>query len=503
MPEVVQVFDSADQRSKVADGFENFVSRVGINAGQNQNVLSASFYAFNLLTKNRLQLEAAYRGSWIVGQMVNAVAEDMTKAGINITTNQKDFDIKKLQREIIRRQIGNSLCSTIAWARLYGGAIAVMQIEGQALHTPLDFTTIKQGQFKGLVVYDRWQINPDLTDLIRQGPELGMPRFYQIVTDWDTTNPAELKGSGYVKVHHSRVIRQIGIELPYNQAITEMMWGESELERLWDRLISFDSTSMDTANLVNRANNRVVSIDQLREIVAAGGPALKGLQAQFDMMREFQTNEGLTLLDKDDVFTQTSYSFAGLDSVLLQFGQQLSGATGIPLVRLFGQSPAGLSATGDADLRTYYDNINAKQNSKLTNAWEKILRAMFPSVFGKEMPEDLEFTFVPLWQMSELDRATLNNTNTTTVIAAEEAGLVKRSTAMKELRAMSGDGGLFSNITDEDIAEAEQNDDPPIPDLVKPEKDPAAEGPKAEEAIEQTKDAALVAKVKRWFSKSR
>lgn len=456
-----KIFQTTDKKkTKTADGFDNFLSRVGL---RNDNVLSAGIYLFNLMTRNRVQLEAAYRGSWIVGQVIDTVAEDMTKAGIDITTNEGDEDIKDLQANLSRLRIWQSICSKTKWERLYGGAIAVLQIEGQDLATPLDIDTITQGQFKGLVVFDRWQLNPVLQPLIQQGPQMGLPEFYQITNNPTQTLSASPTATGQQTVHHSRCIRGVGIELPYFQAITEMLWGESILERLWDRLISFDTATLSCANLIERANNRTVGIEGFRQIIAAGGQAQKALERQFEMMRTFQTNEGLTLLDKNDSFATTSYSFAGLSDVMLQFGQQLAGASGIPLVRLFGQSPAGLNSTGDSDLRTYYDNINSQQEAKLRDGVDKILKIMWISTFGRPAPKDMEFTFVPLWQMSALDKATIGKTNAETIIGALDAGLVDRATGMKELRQSSGDTGLFSNITDEAIAEAEEEDPLPLP----------------------------------------
>ncbi len=472
--DAMKVFSAEAKAAALAmqtmDGFDNFVSRLGLN---NDNALSAGTYAFNLVTRNRIKLEAAYRGSWIVGAVVDAVAEDMTRAGIDITTNEADEDINDLQRNISKLQVWQSLCSVSKWGRLYGGSIGVIQIEGQDLSTPLDLDTIKQGQFKGVIPFDRWQLNPVLQDVIDSGPEMGLPKYYQIVNNPTQLEPNSKTATGQLTVHHTRCIRYIGIELPYFQAITEMMWGESILERLWDRLISFDNATMSSASLIDRANLRTVGIDGLREIVGAGGAAQQGLLAQFEMMRSLQVNEGITLLDKNDTFASTAYSFAGLSDMMLQFGQQLSGASGIPLVRLFGQSPAGLSSTGDADIRMYYDNINAQQEAKLRNPWEVLLKIMWRSTFGKDSPKDLEFSFTPLWQMSAMDKAVIAKSNTETVVGAFEAGLNSRATAMKELRDSAGDTGIFSNISDEEINEAEE-DLPPSPDVapapeVKPE----------------------------------
>lgn len=472
-----QIFKVEDGKvQKTIDGFDNFVSRLGLN---NDNVLSAGFYSFNLMTRNRIQLEAAYRGSWIVGRMIDCKADDMTKAGVDIQTSKEEQNIKKMQKAFVRKKIWQSLRDGIAWGDLYGGAIGVLQIRGQDPSTPLDIETVGKDQFLGLAIYDRWMVNPDLVEVIEEGPDIGLPAYYQITTDITTGTAvapeAPSLATGGLNVHHSRVIRFDGIKLPYFQAITEMMWGESVLERLWDRLISFDSATLSTANLIERANNRTVGIENLREIIAAGGQAQQGLEAMFEMMRTFQTNEGLTLLDKNDTFASVSYTFAGLADVLIQFGQQLSGASEIPLVRLFGQSPAGLSATGESDLRTYYDGIHAKQKSGLTEGVDLVLKVMWRSVFGNPEPEDLEWEFMPLWQMSAKEKAEISKLNTESVTMAHGDGLISAATGMKELRGQSGETGLYSNITDEEIAQADE--EPPDPDMGLNEEDPLKEDP--------------------------
>ena len=462
----INVFEATEKARKTADGFDNFISKLGLN---NNNPLSAGTYEFNLITRNRILLEAAYRGSWIVGKIVDCPAEDMTRAGVLITTNKGEKNLKQLKNAISRLKIAQSLCFLVKWSRLYGGAIAILQVKGQDLASPIDVERIGKDQFQGVVVYDRWQLNPVLQHLIDSGPDMGLPKYYDIVNDPRATDPDFKTATGQIRVHHSRIIRMSGIDLPYFQAIIEMMWGESNLERLWDRLISFDDSTMNCANLIQRASLRTVSVESLREIVAAGGAAQDGLVAQFEMMRAMQFNEGLTLLDKNDTFQSTSYSFAGLSDMMLQFGQQLSGACDVPLVRLFGRSPAGLSATGESDIRMYYDMINAQQESKLRNGWDMILKVLWRSEFGQASPEDLEFQFTPLWQMDATEKANNAKTMAETVIGAFETGLIPKATAMKELRQNSGDTGVFSNITDEDIAKAEEDDEnPPMPGEVDP-----------------------------------
>jgi phage-related protein (TIGR01555 family) len=487
---IFRTADQAGQIAKTADGFDNFVSRLGLN---NNNTLSAGLYIFNLMTRNRIQLEAAYRGSWIVGRVVDCIAEDMTRAGIDITTNEGEEDIKDIQAAISRLRIWNSLRDNIQWGRLYGGGIAVLQIKGQKLDTPLNIDTVGKGQFVGLAIFDRWQLNPDLTKIIQEGPDIGLPEYYDIVTG-DTAGVAAPTATGQLRVHHSRVIRARGIKLPFFQAITEMMWDESVLERLWDRLIAYDSVTMSTANLIERANNRTIGVAGYREIIAAGGKAQQGLEAQFAAMREFQTNEGLTVMDKEDTFATTNYTFAGLPEVNLGFAQQLAGASETPLVRLLGQSPAGLNATGESDIRMYYDTVNAKQESTLRPGWSLLLHVLWRSTFGKAAPKDLEFTFTPLWQMSALDKANIGKTNTETILGAEEQGIISRAIAMKELRQSSGDTGLFQNISDEDIKAAEE-EPPPEPLLEEPDpKEPVR-------ALDHRRQLTPIQRIAQWLKR--
>lgn len=487
---IFETTDKAENISKVKDGFANFAAHLGVNprGTTRTNLLSQGFYEFNLITRNRIQLEAAYRGSWIVGQVIDTIAEDMTRAGVDINTNKGAEKIPELKVNISRLKIWESIAENIQWGRLYGGSIAVLQIKGQKLETPIDLDTIDKDQFQGLVVYDRWQLNPPLQELIDSGPDMGLPKYYDIVLGSNLNDPGRgptgqksNTATGQIRVHHSRCIRGRGIKLPFFQAITEMMWDESVLERMWDRLIAFDTATMGAGSLITRAQLRTVGIDGLREIIGAGGDALEALYEQFEMMRQLQSNEGITLLDKEDMFASTAYSFAGLSDMLMQFGQQVSGACQIPLVRLFGQSPAGMSATGESDIRLYYDAINAKQEATLRNAMEMVLKVLWRSTFGEELPDDLSFTFTPLWQMSAVDKATIAKTNTDTIIEAHGAGLVTTATAMKELKQSSGASGIFTHIQDEDIDDAE-NDEPPVPEseidppAVEPENEGAATG---------------------------
>jgi hypothetical protein len=66
-----------------------------------------------------------------------------------------------------------------------------------------------------------------------------------------------------------------------------------------------------------------------------GGEPYEALMKQMDMVRQFQTNEGMSLFDAEDTFETHSYTFAGLSDLLSEFKEDIAGAVGIPWFACF------------------------------------------------------------------------------------------------------------------------------------------------------------------------
>jgi phage-related protein (TIGR01555 family) len=446
------------------DSFQNFAAQLGYGT---QNLSTANTYGINPITRNHTQLEWMYRGSWIVKQIVDAVADDMTRAGTDIEADMHPGDIEELNTHWRESVLWQRINSTIKWSRLYGGAMAVMMIEGQRMDTPLRTDTIMRGQFKGLVTLDRWMVWPSLSETVTDlGPDFGLPKYYQVVSD--------VRGLPKMKIHYSRVIRMDGVELPYWQSISENSWALSVVEPLIDRLVAFDSVTQGAAQLAFKAHLRVMKVEGLRELIASGGLIYQAFLQQMAIIRLMQTNEGMTVIDAADDFQVNAYSFAGLSDLLIQFGQQLSGACQIPLTRLFGQSPAGMNATGESDMRNYYDAIKSQQEARLRRPLSVLYDVVHRSYFGRPLPKGFSFSFTPLWQLSETEKATIAGQVVTFIDMARQGGLIGAEIALKELRQASKQTGYFSNVDDAAIEAAKQDDlmpDPPAPD---PNADPNA-----------------------------
>ena len=70
------------------------------------------------------------------------------------------------------------------------GAVAL--IDGQDPREPLRLNTIGPAQYKGMLVLDRWMVEPSLEDLVTDlGPNLGQPKYYRVTA----SAPALRRGS--------------------------------------------------------------------------------------------------------------------------------------------------------------------------------------------------------------------------------------------------------------------------------------------------------------------
>ena len=461
--------DGSGIGAATVDSFVNFAHKLGVGA---DNPLTSGTYGFNPITRNRILLEWIHRGSWLGGVAVDLVANDMTRTGIDFTTELRPDDSEMMEQTATSLGIWTALNETVRWGRLYGGCIAVALVDGQDMRTPLRIETVGPNQFKGLLVLDRWMVEPSLEDLVTDlGPHLGLPKYYRV-----QSNSPALRGVG---IHHSRVmVRHVGIDLPYQQRLTENLWGISVLERLYDRMIAFDSASTGAAQLVFKSYLRTLKIEGLREVVAQGGAAMAGLTTYVDMMRRFQGIEGMTMIDAKDEFEgQSHQAFSGMGDIIDKLADQIAGALEIPKTRLFGQSGGGLNGTNDSDMRLYYDSIKQQQVKTLYQGVILTYR-MIAASKGVQLPPNFAASFRPLWELSDTDKATVAGQVTTAVTSAMEGSIISAQTAMKELRQSSKITGVFTNITADDIALADETIGPPpgAEGVMPPGGDPQAPG---------------------------
>ena len=424
------------------DAFSNPLYRLGYGS---QSPLEATDYPLTRMTDNYALLNSLYRDNWVVQNIFSLVVDDMLREWYTLDGIGQE-QVQELDRATRRVKLRERINKGLRWGRLYGGAAGLLLIRGQEtmLEEPLDLETVMPGSFAGLYILDRWcGISPDMglvTDM--NDPDYGMPEYYLI-------NNAE--GRLVARVHHSRIVRFTGRDLPYLEEIAELYWGESEIEAIYKDVVSHDNVSANMAALTFQANVSTMEVQNLEQLFSLGSVEQQRrfwntMQAQTVM----RSNYGVQLVNKGDQITTTHYGFEGLDNVYEAMCLNVCGASHIPMTKLFGRSPGGLNSTGDSDLQNYYDYVDSQREAKVRPILEKILPVLSMSTWGG-VPEDMEITFPPLWTPTAKELADIGKAKAEAVISVFQAGLMRADSAQRELKKLSKETGLFDSITDEEV----------------------------------------------------
>lgn len=453
----------------VMDAFANAAARIGFGS---TNLLEGTAYPLTRLSWNYQLLTSLYRGNWVARSVIETIPDDMMKHWVDIHTQQKPEQLKAFDRAITKSATKAKLLEALQWGRLYGGAGAVIIVDGHQnrLEEPLELEDVALGSYRGLITFDRWSgIVPDTAHMIMDfsQPDFGLPEYYNI-------SAASARGALTKKVHHTRVLRFPGRNLPQWEKQAEMYWGLSEVEIIWDALRMHDNSQWNIASLMFIANIMVMKsgTENMAQLLAtAPGAQQQRIYNMLAAQRHLMSNQGMMVLDKDGSLENHQLSFAGLAEIWEKMMLIVSAASQIPMSRLYGQTRTGLGQANEGDEHNYYEVVATKQNRELRPRLDKLFAVIATSTWG-ELPDDFEFTFKALNSPTEKERKDLGKQNAEAINTVYVSGIIGRKTALRELKQQSDESGLFSNISDEMIAAASDDVTPNMGELGGAEKDP-------------------------------
>ena len=159
------------------------------------------------------------------------------------------------------------------------------------------------------------------------------------------------------------------------------------------------------ANIVSLIFEAMIDIIRIPNFMASLGNEdyKRKIIERYTLANTSKGINGTLMLDKEE-YESKSASFATLPDVLDRFLQIVSGAADMPATRLLGQAPAGMNATGESDLRNYYDRLQAMQSLEMTPAMYRMDEAIIRSALGSR-PADVYYEWAALWGMSEKEKA--------------------------------------------------------------------------------------------------
>ncbi|MFK0273664.1 DUF1073 domain-containing protein [Ensifer sp. NPDC090286] len=370
----------------VRDSLTNMVA----NLGTSRDKASATFYSMPMLSDE--ELLNAYRGAWLPRKIVDIPAFDSVRAWRD--WQAKKAQIEAIEKEETRLNVKGKILDAKVKARLWGGAAIVIGTGDLELSTSLDVERVGKGGLKYLTVMSKRNLTAGEIERDPASEWYGKPKLYQVSS----------AGGQQLEIHPSRVVIFNGAAQPDEEFFTTSQgWGDSVLLSVVEAIKQADGTAANIASLVFEAKVNVIRIPDFMQNLGNAEYRAK-IMERYTLAATAKGINGDLLLDKEEEFEQKQANFATLPDVLMSFLQIVSGAADIPATRLLGQSPAGMNATGESDLRNYYDRLQAMQSVEMTPAMARLDECIIRSALGSRDP-DIYYEWAPLWGMSEKEKA--------------------------------------------------------------------------------------------------
>lgn len=372
---------------KFVDSLKNFVAN--LNTGRDK--ASGAVYGDEFI--DDADLTNAYRYNWLPRKIVDIPALDSVRKWRNWQAEKEQ--ISAIEAEEKRLGLNAKVLDVQRKARLYGGAGIYISIKGEADPSlPLNPESVKRGGIAFLTVLPRRVLSATAIETDPASMWFGKPSLYRITS-----------GQGQQDIHPSRVVAFVGNPHPDEELQTGINygWGDSVLAAAMSACKNADATIANIVSLIYEAKVDVLGIPNLAEIMGDPGTR-ESLVNRVRLAAMLKGNNGMLIRDSEETYDSKHFAFANLDNIGNLMLQVASGAADIPVTRLLGMSPGGLNATGENEIRQYYDRIQSIQELEVTPALSVLDECLIRSALGSR-PLEVFYNWAPLWQVSETERA--------------------------------------------------------------------------------------------------
>ena len=347
---------------------------------------------------SRLPLEILYAQSWAARKFVNIPVDDMFIRWRKFMDGDIDGSADTMNAGEKRHDLTGRLRQAMRSARAFGTSLMVLMTEEAPMDTPLKIERIRPGDLKSIRVFDRydasgWQWDTDIFS--------NNYRFPLIYSLHPTGGNGEL-----TKVHHSRILRFDGIEPLTDSGFYsyEKDWGLSEFLPIITTLFQDATFASAVSHMAQEASIPVLKISNLRELLSSRPPKNEPSVSDIgSTLNRIKSVFRMLMLDKEEEdFTRVSIQFGGLANLIDRFHLRLAAAADIPATRFLGQSPVGMNATGDSDMRNYVLMVESNRENQLARALP-IADEIIARDSGLKMAP--EYEWMSLMEMSDKEQA--------------------------------------------------------------------------------------------------
>lgn len=377
------------------DGWQNILTNLGKTNKDKRTGMQANE---RYLTQQ--EVDPIYQIDDMCAKIIDRLPEDMTREGFSVITDSGDDLTKDIERIFERLDLDSKIEEALKWARLYGGAGAVLGLrDGKMPWEPVEMNSIKSLEY--VTVLDRYRLvsdgGGDNIDSNVQSKNFGKPVFYRL-----QNSSIKINERSFVKIHNSRIIRFNGIKVGHDKMNMVDYWGDSVLSRLFNVIRNFQGAHDSAAVILTDFTQMIIKLKNLADMIASGDDQL--VQTRLALMSATASIVNAVVIEEGEEAERKTTNVTGLPDMLRMINARLVAATEYPHTILLGEgADGGLGTTGQSEKRDYYDFVKNQQESKLRPILKQFLNMIFLAKDGptKGKVPQYTITFNPLWQPTE------------------------------------------------------------------------------------------------------
>lgn len=355
---------------------------------------------FRLNVVNSQEAKNLWRSNDIAARIVEKIPGESLRTGYTVQMDDKEM-AEAVMNKLTQLETNMRFVDAMSKERAFGGAaiLPVMRDDQPSLALPLNENRVMD--LSHLIVFEPRELTPQTFYTNPLEPNFGEPRTYWV-------NPIARggisSGAGTI-IHESRLIVFPGIRVSRDQVSAED-WGDSALQRPHEVLRDFGVSWSAVGVMLTDFAQAVMTFKGLAELIANDKDEV--IQNRLKAVELSRSTIRATLLDADESYERKQTPVSGLAELLDRFESRLAAAADMPITILMGRSPAGLNATGESDIRLFYDRVKSFQNLKLDPRLRQLTKYVMLDRSGPTggfVPDTWSIVYNPLWMPSEKEAA--------------------------------------------------------------------------------------------------
>jgi phage-related protein (TIGR01555 family) len=387
----------SDKNLERGDGWGNILT--GLGTGNDKKM--AAFLQYQRLSE--ADVETLYAQDDMAARVVDLLPNHALRKWIKFQGLEEDIELQ-IQEKLQQLRLKQNVNQLLKWGKLYGGAgMMIGTTDLKSIDKPYVAESVKD--VVSFTLMTRYELFPDEIQYDPLAKNFGYPEMYRLALRGDT----KINGQ---EIHHSRIVRCDGVELPRRLHIQNQYWGDSILSRLWQLIRDFSNTHSAVASVMQDFRVGIFKMKNLAEMVAMGQDG--AIQRRLALVDAAKSVVRSVVIDaENEDFRQESGQLSGIKDLVEAVNDRFVAATGIPITVLLGRSPVGMGQSGNHEENNWYDMVSAYQEDEVRPILKKLIESVLlskNSPTGGKIPEGFGFTFNPLWQLDESEKAKMRYT---------------------------------------------------------------------------------------------